>query len=264
MSSENFIKNLPLSSGCSVLKFDEYGIIAIDKKAGRATHPNTKVSSNAKPPMLRAKYNMRNECYFWENPNGEKQHLYLANRLDSPTSGIVITASKQDVADAIKLAFKEKSVKKTYIAICLGRAPKEAKWIDTLSPRLADGKLRTLASKDGLKAITFCKFIRQDSNNARLSLVELNPVTGLTHQLRVQCAKHNLPIVGDATYGNFNFNKKFRFASKINRLFLHCAKTEFTIKLNGKEVSFAVESPLPESFAATMKENINISKVFKF
>ncbi len=264
MNTEQFIENIPFSTGCSVIKFDECGLIAINKKAGRATHPNATSSSNAKPPMLRARYNMHDEYYSWTNEEGERQHLYLANRLDSPTSGIVIAATNQEVAEAAKLAFKERTVKKTYVAICIGRVGNEDKWGDTLMPRLDKGKLRTTESRRGKTAITYCKFLREDLNKAKISLVELVPITGLTHQLRVQCAKRGHPIVGDATYGNFRFNKKFRAASKINRLFLHCAKTELTINLDGKEISFSAEAPLPKSFSTVMDFNIDISKVFRF
>ncbi len=264
MNTAQFIEKLPLSTGCSVIKFDECGLIAINKKAGRATHPNAKQSSNAKPPMLRAKYNLRDEYYSWEDENSQKCRLYLANRLDSPTSGIVIAADNKEVAEAAKLAFKEKTVKKTYIAICVGRFPREERWIDNLAIKASDKYVRTLSVKGGTTAVTYCKFLQEDLNKAKISLVEMNPITGFTHQLRVQSAKHGFPIVGDATYGNFNFNKKFRTASKINRLFLHCAKTEMSININGKEISFSVEAPLPESFSKVMNFNIEISKHFRF
>jgi glycerophosphoryl diester phosphodiesterase len=118
--------------------------------------------------------------------------------------------------------------------------------------------------KDGNLAITHCKFIREDLNKAKLSLVELNPITGLTHQLRVQCAKRKFPILGDATYGNFAFNKRIRSASKINRLFLHCSKTELTINHNGKDIHFVAEAPLPDSFSSILDFNIEIAKIFRF
>lgn len=264
MNTEQFIETMPLSSGCSVIKFDDCGLIAINKKAGRATHPNDNSSRNAKPPMLRARYNLRDEYYSWEDENGEKRRLYLINRLDSPTSGVVLGADNPEVANLAKLAFKEKTVQKTYMAICVGRVGYADKWIDSLSLRSKDGHLRSFASKDGNIAITHCKFLKEDLNKAKLSLVELNPITGLTHQLRVQCAKRKFPILGDATYGDFAFNKRIRSASKINRLFLHCSKTELTINHNGKDIHFVAEAPLPESFSSILDFNIEIAKIFRF
>ena len=80
------------------------------------------------------------------------------------------------------------------------------------------------------------------------------PLTGITHQLRVQCAKHGMPILGDATYGNFAANKKIRSMSKINRLFLHCACTELEAEISGKKVVFSAAAKLPESFEAIMQK----------
>jgi 23S rRNA pseudouridine955/2504/2580 synthase len=162
MNTEQFIETMPLSSGCSVIKFDDCGLIAINKKAGRATHPNDNSSRNAKPPMLRARYNLRDEYYSWEDENGEKRRLYLINRLDSPTSGIVLASDNPEVAELAKLAFKEKKVQKTYMAICIGRVFCTDKWMDTIISRNNSGHVRSFSSKDGNLAITHCKFIRED------------------------------------------------------------------------------------------------------
>ena len=161
MKTEQFIETLPLSTGCSVIKFDDCGLIAINKKAGRATHPNANPSPNAKPPMLRARYNFKDEYYSWEDENGEKRRLYLINRLDSPTSGVVLASANPEVAELAKLAFKEKTVQKTYMAICVGRFNCTEKWIDSLALRTQSGHLRTFSSKEGNVAITNCKFIKR-------------------------------------------------------------------------------------------------------
>ncbi|MFR6034480.1 MAG: hypothetical protein ACLUKN_15700 [Bacilli bacterium] len=88
-------------------------------------------------------------------------------------------------------------------------------------------------------------------------MAELTPQTGLTHQLRVQAAKHAVPILGDATYGNFKINKLVRARTKINRLFLHCAKTELKINIADKQICFCAEVPPPESFKNILELNDN-------
>ena len=115
MDTEQFASELPLSSGCTVVKTDECGLIAIDKKAGRATHPNPNPSPNAKPSMLRARYNFSGEYYSWEAEDGQKRRLYLINRLDSPTSGIVLAADNERVAQLARAEFKNKTAQKTYM-----------------------------------------------------------------------------------------------------------------------------------------------------
>ena len=264
MDTEQFASELPLSSGCTVVKTDECGLIAIDKKAGRATHPNPNPSPNAKPSMLRARYNFSGEYYSWEAEDGQKRRLYLINRLDSPTSGIVLTADNERVAQLARAEFKNKTAQKTYMAVCVGGMFGEGKWTDKLRPQHGAGFVRTSADFSGMPARTGYAVERHDLNGLGVTLVRLTPLTGLTHQLRVQCAMHRFPILGDATYGNFAFNKKFRAVSKINRLFLHCLKTRLELEIDGKKVGFEAECPLPESFLKTVGYNGEISKNLKF
>jgi len=266
MNIEEFIKKIPFSTGCQVIKFDESGLIAINKKAGRASHPNPNTKANAKPPMVRAAYNFKEEYYSWKDESGDKLHLYLINRLDSPTSGVILASTTKEAADAAKLAFKNKEVIKTYYSISIGKLmPNQGTWIDYLLPTRMKGYVRSSpsVSSGGERAITDYIVTSVDENNANLSLVKLMPRTGLTHQLRVQSAKHNAPILGDATYGNFAVNKRIRSISKINRLFLHCAKTELKIKIADKLVNFSAEAPLPESFDKLLKYDNSIAKNFR-
>ena len=79
-----------------------------------------------------------------------------------------------------------------------------------------------------------------------LALLRLSPKTGRTHQLRVQCAKRKLPIIGDRTYGNFQLNRKYAKQFKCDRLFLHATKLKVKISQKGKtEFMWEVVSPLP-------------------
>lgn len=81
-----------------------------------------------------------------------------------------------------------------------------------------------------------------------LSLLRLEPHTGRSHQLRVQCARRRLPIVGDQTYGDFARNREFARRTGLKRLFLHSLATSFTYDWQGRACSFAAEAPLPADF----------------
>jgi 23S rRNA-/tRNA-specific pseudouridylate synthase len=81
---------------------------------------------------------------------------------------------------------------------------------------------------------------------AQLTLLKLEPITGRTHQLRVQCAFHGVPIVGDGTYGEFVFNREFARRTGHKRMFLHAAS------LRIPSLGFSAESPVPPSFAEAM------------
>jgi 23S rRNA-/tRNA-specific pseudouridylate synthase len=84
-------------------------------------------------------------------------------------------------------------------------------------------------------------------------LIELKPLTGRTHQLRVQCAKRHLPIIGDATYGDFRRNRDFAKATGLKRLFLHSVETRLEYSRGGRRVAFRAEAPLPEAFGRAME-----------
>ena len=73
------------------------------------------------------------------------------------------------------------------------------------------------------------------------------------HQLRVQCAKRHLPIIGDQTYGDFPRNREFAKASDEKRLFLHSLETQFDYEFAGRIRHFAAKAPLPAAFLAVLR-----------
>ena len=81
-----------------------------------------------------------------------------------------------------------------------------------------------------------------------VSLIRLDPKTGRSHQLRVQCSTRHLPIVGDQTYGDFTKNRAFLKNTGNKRLFLHSEETKFTYDYAGKAYPFQAHAPLPEDF----------------
>ncbi len=263
----DILQSIPLSTGCEIIATHECGLIAINKKAGRASHPNSQHGNNAKPPMIRAKYNFRDEYFSWIDEDEQKHRLYLINRLDSPTSGVILAATNPEVATLAKEQFKLKNAKKLYVAIVVGKVyPAMNVWKDNMIVKKINNFVRAGASTAGESktklAITKYKVECFDENKAGLSLINLEPTTGITHQLRVQCAKHRYPILGDATYGNFSVNKKIKSLSKISRLFLHCKKTSLTINVNGTDIEFSAEAPLPESFNKIIRYNNDIKLSF--
>jgi hypothetical protein len=76
----------------------------------------------------------------------------------------------------------------------------------------------------------------------------LDPRTGRTHQLRVQSAAHGHPILGDRTYGDFEFNKAVGTARGFKRLFLHAESTQLSFDWQGTKVDFKASSPMPKEF----------------
>jgi 23S rRNA-/tRNA-specific pseudouridylate synthase len=229
-------------------------LLALEKPAGLMTHPNKELDRNYS--LLRAAYDPGRECYHWEpsTPAGPKE-LFLLNRLDSPTSGLVLAALDEETAVAGRRAFAGGNVQKTYYALVLGQPrPGKGTWTDRLT-RLPSGPgrggsgVRVVVSRGGpgQSAETRYECIKSHGHaGAMLSLLRLEPVTGRTHQLRVQCGAHRHPIVGHATYGDFPFNREFARRTGHKRLFLHAAS------LRIPSLKFSAESPLPHEFQVAL------------
>lgn len=199
------------------------GILAINKPCGLLSHPNT--SDKFKQSVVQAPYDFDKEAYKLGN-----EWVYLLNRLDSPTSGVLLLATDFSVAHEVRALFKSHAVRKIYCALVKGRFPiQKIVWKDFLSTRKEQQKLRTQchASNVGIMAQTRVSCLHTFSQKGRsLSALELYPLTGRTHQLRVQCAYHRFPILGDKIYGDFNLNRQL----KLNRLYLHAKTIQFELK----------------------------------
>ena len=93
--------------------------------------------------------------------------------------------------------------------------------------------------------------VERYSNSAGkfLALVKLEPKSGRTHQLRVQCASRGMPIIGDRTYGDFSLNRKIAKSTKIERMLLHSTQIEINLsKPDLPPLRWVVESPVPRNF----------------
>jgi tRNA pseudouridine65 synthase len=241
---------LPLNKACKVIKFHPEGLWAIDKATGVLSHPN-KNHSNA-PSLLTCSYDFKKECYLWKDTTGVSQHLYLIHRLDSATSGVMLASSCYDLALELKKSFAKRSVDKTYYAVVDLKHPKPVNgmWKDSLVKNSSRGNIRVTMDKDGSTALTRVTLERiANTKLGKTALLKLMPKTGRTHQLRVQCAKRGMPIIGDRTYGNFELNRKFAKLTGSDRLFLHAAKVVVNFHSKDKsKINWEANSPIPSIF----------------
>ena len=161
----------------------------------------------------------------------------LVHRIDKETSGVLVLARNRKEAEILTLAFKEKKLNKTYLALVRG-VPKLREG-DIKAPLEKVGeKMKVLA--EGKKAITKYRVI--DTIGDNFALVEASPITGRTHQIRAHMEYIGCPIVGDDKYFG---NKREHLKNFANKLFLHAYKIDLSGIYNKKLV---VSAPVPEHF----------------
>lgn len=248
-AADGFWPALPLGRGVTLLVQDATGLAALNKPAGVLSHPNEQGDEGR--ALLEARYEFEGEFFEWNNDSNEPEprRLWLLNRLDSATSGVILVAASAELARAIRAHFKRKQVQKEYQALVFG-SPREAAevWRDRLAVEKRGGQIRTATHAGHVPAESRMTLVRRGTHEPRVSLIRLEPRTGRSHQLRVQCAKRHVPIVGDQTYGDFPKNRAFARLTGIKRLFLHSMTTSFEYEFNGRRHSFSATAPLPDEF----------------
>lgn len=238
---------LPFGKGVTEVARHPCGLFALAKPEGILSHPNK--SGDIPRALLRAPYDLDGECYELESGEDGVRRIWLLNRLDSATSGVLLCATDPQVAAAVRNEFAEGRVIKKYRALVFGvLRPAKQVWCDRLKVSRREGRLRTGAG-EGFRAETAVRLIRVFEWRIPVSLIELQPVTGRTHQLRVQCAERKLPIVGDQTYGQFAWNREFSKATGRKRLFLHSMEVRMQVSVSdGERIHFSARAPMPDSF----------------
>ncbi len=255
ISVKSATTEIPLGRGVTVVQSHASGLFAFNKPVSVRAHPNSaKADERA---LLNCNYNQDLQFYHWVLPDGREEKLYLLNRLDSPTSGLIIGALSLELAEKVKKRFANKEVEKIYLAVVFrGHDLRRETWRDQLMVVKENEKLRTRTdSSQGEHALTHVRRIHLSTGRFKCALMELQPVTGRTHQLRVQCAKRRLPIVGDSTYGDFKLNRELRKATGCKRLFLHASHIRIPLNDAEQREYFEAESPMPAEFNTLLNES---------
>ena len=272
---EPFWSALPLGRGVTLLEHDANGLVAFDKPAGVLSHPNS--AEDEPRALLIARYSLEGECYQWssfaeasedrpscvETPaatldeqrtgTAATSRLWLLNRLDSATSGVILAAASEELAREVRAQFKRKQIRKIYHALVFGVPAVPAQvWRDRLAVTKQAGQVRT-SGAGHIPCASQMQLLRRRATPPPIALLRLEPHTGRSHQLRVQCALRHLPIVGDATYGDFARNREFAKGTGLKRLFLHSLETSFDYEFGGRSYHFAARAALPEEFETVLR-----------
>lgn len=201
-----------------VTLYENDDFLVVDKPSGLVVHATLDKDRENLYDLLKEKYS----------------DLSLIHRLDKDTSGAILFSKKKSANNEIQKIFDERLIKKSYIAIVHGEwKDPEGKLEDFIKKEKIKGlELMVKVSKGGQKAITYFEVVEIKNN---FSLIKFTLETGRMHQIRVQSALRNHPLLGDGLYG-----KKDR----AERLYLHSHILEFVYK----NQLIKVESRIPDAF----------------
>ena len=146
------------------------------------------------------------------------------HRLDNQTSGILIIAKTRLARKNLGLAFENKTINKTYQAVVIGDTPEAGRIEKPIEGKIAISDYTKLKTVKSLK-------------NENLTLLELSPKTGRTHQLRIHCTSLGFPILGDKLYG------KEGLVLKHKGLFLSAVSITFSHPRSNEEISVSIPTP---------------------
>ena len=191
--------------------YEDDWLLIVNKPAGLLTIPTPKNEQRTLTSILNDDLKKKGLLY----------RLHPCHRLDRETSGLIIYAKGKSIQKKMMQEFKQKRVKKKYIAFVQGPLSKK------------QGEIKN--SIEGLSAITKYKVIERRKD---FSVVEVQPLTGRTNQIRIHFKQIGHPILGET---KFAFRRDFKIKAK--RLCLHAKNLEFIHPVKKKMVFLSCELP---------------------
>ena len=188
------------------------------------------------------------DAYHGPHATGDEPRPRLVHRLDKDTSGVLLVARTPGSAAFFSKRFSGRSAKKIYWALVVGVPEVEEGTIDAPLAKQpgTGGEKMHVDSENGQPAKTRYRVLDRAGNRA--AWVELQPLTGRTHQLRVHLAAIGHPIVGDGKYGG---QDAFLTGSISRKMHLHARRLVIDAPGGG---TLDVTAELPEHFAASMAQ----------
>jgi 23S rRNA pseudouridine1911/1915/1917 synthase len=214
--------------------YEDDHLIVVNKAVGLLVHPSRSEKSGTLTNGL--------AYHFWQT-TGSAIRPGLVHRLDRNTSGVIVIAKTPRAHRTLSKHFRERRVKKFYLALVCGAVEQDQGEID--APIGYDPKVwpHWRVMSDGRPAKTHFKVRRRLSAH---TLLELEPLTGRTHQLRIHCNLIGHPIIGDPIYSS----KVDPLAAmhKLKHHLLHASRLLFRHPATNAEMDF--EAPMPQTMLA--------------
>ena len=179
----------PAEDGELTILFEDEHILAVDKPAGMLIHPSHAVNHGT----------LANRVLGYYQKTGQNCAFHPITRLDRDTFGVVLLAKNAHIHALLNQLHADGALQKTYHALVLGAPETDTGIIDAPIARKPLPSLLRYVNQEGKPSVTEYRVLQRYET---ASLLELKPITGRTHQLRVHCAYMGFPILGDPQYGN--------------------------------------------------------------
>ena len=220
--------------------YEDRWLLVVDKPAGLVVHP---APGNWRATLVHG--------LLWRYPDmgpfNNVQRPGIVHRLDATTSGLMLVAREQKTMELLQKAFKERSVKKEYLALVQGNFERAVGVLEGPIDRHPQNRLKMAVVEGGRPSTTEYRVLWNRGNAA---LVVCKLITGRTHQIRVHMAAAGHPLVGDVLYGA-------REVPDFKRVFLHSWRLAFVHPITGQDLNF--RCPLPWE----LREHLEKSPVYK-
>ena len=217
--------------------FENEDLIVVNKAAGMVVHPSAGHASGTLVHAILAHVPDLKGV-------GGVQRPGIVHRLDKETSGLIVIAKNDSAHHFLQKQFKDRLVDKTYIALVDSHPPTPTGKVEAAIARDPSHRQRmAIVSADkGRLAVSIFKTIKSFQDH---TLLEINILTGRTHQIRLHMAFLNCPVVGDRVYG---YKKP---SLPTDRHLLHAHRLVIDLPDGDKRVSF--QAPLPEEFQEVLE-----------
>jgi 23S rRNA pseudouridine1911/1915/1917 synthase len=222
--------------------YEDADVLVIDKPAGLVTHPAPGHEHGTVVNALLAMDEGRGELATL----GGIRRPGIVHRLDRDTSGLLMVARNDAAQVALQAQLKARRVKKTYLALVAGVVSAQVGRIEKPIGRAPNDRMRMAVVASGKPAVTG---YRVRERFAAWTLLEVDLVTGRTHQVRVHLASIGHPVAGDPAYAHGSAR---RGPDGLGRLFLHAWRLEFVSPSSGELVR--LEAPLPDDLSRVLED----------
>ncbi len=219
--------------------YEDDDMLVVDKPAGLVVHPSPGHWSGTLVNALLGRGTEYGGIAGVQRPG-------IVHRLDRDTSGLLLVAKTDAAQSSLMAQLKARRVKKTYLALVQGSVAAGAGRIEASIGRDPKNRMRMAVVADGRPAVTAYR-VRERFQG--WTLLELDLITGRTHQIRVHLAALGHSVAGDPVYGTGTAR---RGPEGLERLFLHAWRVAFASPTTGALVR--LESPLPLPLEAVLDD----------